>query len=44
MLTEEANYEIVTSPVAQPTLSAAATAPAQPAPEIMQQFYAMMQQ
>ena len=41
---EQAKYAIVTPPVAQPALSAAATAPAQPTPEMMQQFYVMMQQ
>ena len=44
VLTEQANSAIVTPPVAQPALSAAATAPAQPTPEMMQQVYAMMQQ
>ena len=44
MLTEQANSEIVTPPVAQPALSAEATAPAQPPPEMMQQVCAMMQQ
>ena len=43
MLTEQANSEIVTPPVAQPALSAAATSPAQPTPEMMQQLYAIMQ-
>ena len=39
-----ANSAIVTHPVAQPALSKAATAPAQPTPEMMQPFYTMMQQ
>ena len=37
LLTEHTNSTIVTPPVAQPALSAAATAPAQPTPEMMQQ-------
>ena len=44
MLTEQANSTIVTPTVAKPALSMAATAPAQPTPEMIQQFYAMMQQ
>ena len=44
VLTEQANSAIVTPPVAQPALSAAATSPAQPTPEMMQQLYMMMQQ
>ena len=42
VLTEISSYAIVTSPVARPSLSAAATAPAQPTPDMMQQFYATM--
>ena len=44
VLTEQSNSAIVTPPVVKPALSAVATAPAQPTPEMMQQFYAMMQQ
>ena len=44
VLTYQANSAIVTPPVAQPSLSVAATSPAQPTPEMMQQLYAMMQQ
>ena len=43
MLTEQANSAFVTPPVAQPALSAAATASVQPTPEMMQQVYEMMQ-
>ena len=44
VLTEQENSAIVTPPVAQPSLSAAATAPAQPMPDMMQKVYATMQQ
>ena len=44
VLKEQANSAIVTPPVAQTSLSAAATSPAQPTPEMIQQVYAMMQQ
>ena len=43
VLTEQANSAIVTPPVEQPALSAAATSPAQPNPEMMKHLYAMMQ-
>ena len=35
VLTEQANYAIVTPPVAQPALSVADTSQAQPTPEMM---------
>ena len=44
VLTEQTNSAILTPPVVQPALSAAATDPAQPTPEMMQQVYVMMQQ
>ena len=44
VLSKQANSAIVTPTVAKPALSVEATAPAQPSPEIMQQFYVMMQQ
>ena len=44
VLTEQVNSAIVSPPVVQPALYAAATAPAQTTPEIMQQVYVMMQQ